>query len=259
MIAEIRGKVNSANSNLTERSEDELTGNFFGNLRYLPFEKGLKHILKNCKYTSELINYDSIDAGNWPAGITFWPREEEAEPDVLLSFENAVIIVEVKLHSGISSDDDVDNSTLGDELEREISCNQLVRESRLLERIADGRDKILILLAPQTSAHHIYSDVVRRKLLNNDVHFGYITWQMAFDALKGIEQSKLNPYERIIIDDLIALLYKKGFEGFRNFKLSNKNATADKTETWRFHYSVSDGFSFIIEQDVESGAFYEFG
>ena len=36
MIAEIKGKVNRQNTNLTELGEDELTGNFFGSMRYIP-------------------------------------------------------------------------------------------------------------------------------------------------------------------------------------------------------------------------------
>ena len=47
MIAEIKGKVNMQNTNLTSLREDELTGNFFGNLRYIPFAKGLKKVLRN--------------------------------------------------------------------------------------------------------------------------------------------------------------------------------------------------------------------
>ena len=45
MIAEIKGKLSSTGSNLTNRLEDDLTGNFFGNLRYMSFNKGLKLIL----------------------------------------------------------------------------------------------------------------------------------------------------------------------------------------------------------------------
>ena len=45
MIAEIHGKISSSGSNLSDRMEDKLTGNFFGNLRYLPYEKGFKLLL----------------------------------------------------------------------------------------------------------------------------------------------------------------------------------------------------------------------
>lgn len=46
MIAEIKGKINRQNTNLTELREGELTGNFFGSMRYIPFNMGLKKILK---------------------------------------------------------------------------------------------------------------------------------------------------------------------------------------------------------------------
>jgi hypothetical protein len=44
LIAELHNKI-SAESNNLERSEDKLTGDFFGTLRYLPFEIGMKPIL----------------------------------------------------------------------------------------------------------------------------------------------------------------------------------------------------------------------
>lgn len=41
MIAELHNKISSNSSVNYERSEDELTGNFFGTLRYMPFNKGM--------------------------------------------------------------------------------------------------------------------------------------------------------------------------------------------------------------------------
>ena len=45
LIAEIKGKISNTGSNLNDRLEDNLTGNVFGTLRYISFEKGLKKIL----------------------------------------------------------------------------------------------------------------------------------------------------------------------------------------------------------------------
>ena len=45
MIAELHGKISSRGTNLKETLEDNLTGNVFGSLRYIPFSKGIKHIL----------------------------------------------------------------------------------------------------------------------------------------------------------------------------------------------------------------------
>ncbi|KPU26283.1 hypothetical protein TR13x_10785 [Caloranaerobacter sp. TR13] len=37
MIAEMKGKISSTGSNLSERLEDKLIGDFFGALRYIPY------------------------------------------------------------------------------------------------------------------------------------------------------------------------------------------------------------------------------
>ena len=46
MIAEIHHK-------LTTSLEDELTGNFFGTMRYLPFSRGLNQIFKSCAVSQD--------------------------------------------------------------------------------------------------------------------------------------------------------------------------------------------------------------
>lgn len=255
MIAEIYGKVSSTNSNLTERLEDELTGNFFGNVRYISFNRGLKLILKNCIYPVELSRVlDGIYTEAWSDRISFWLREKEAEPDVLLNFDEISIIVEVKFLSGLSSDDDVDNSITNDRQKREESSNQLDREARLLERIAGDKPKLLILLAPEAFAYDIYANMKQRKLLGN-VLFGYITWQKILDELSELETP--NPFEKTIIGDLIALLKRKGFEQFRNFDMDNGMIDADMI--WTFDGIASIKFSFSTERRVERGLFYEFG
>ena len=231
MIAEIYNKLRDTG---IERLEDELTGNFFGNMRYLNFNKGLKQILKSCIYPIELSKiFDCIDADYWSDHIEFWPNypheEKWIEPDVLLYFDDITIIIEVKYHSGLSSDDDVDNSLNDNEYERDHSANQLARQARLLERIAGDKKKLLILLAPESSAHQIYIDVKSRNLLGS-VAFGYITWQKVFDALKIIERS--SSYEKVIIDDLTDLLRTKGFERFRNFMINCKEVDVNKI--WAF-------------------------
>ena len=235
MIAEINKKLRDTG---IERLEDELTGNFFGNIRYLSFNKGLKQILKNCIYPKELSEaFECVDADDWSEKIIFWPKypheEKWIEPDVLLDFDDITIFIEVKYNSGLSSDDDVDNSLKDDEHEREHSANQLARQARLLERIAGNKKKLLILMAQESSVHQIYTDVKNRNLLGN-VAFGYITWQKVFDALKIIECT--NSYEKVILDDLAELLRTKGFEGFRNFMKNYEEV--DVNNIWAFEQGV---------------------
>ena len=254
MIAELYGKISRIGSNLHERLEDNLTGDFFGNLRYIPFNKGIKPLLLNSVYpitTADCI--ESVDLDAWDNCVEFWHREREAEPDLLLQFDNVLIIIEVKLNSGLSSDDNVDNAGFDDDMQYQKSQQQLARESQLLARIASDKEKVLILLAPESSAQSIYETTRDRGLINNDIRFGYITWQRALITLKGLTAD--NPFERIIINDLIKLLERKGFDGFHGFNIPNELSV---DELWTFEYSSQSGFSFNINLTVKEDEHYEF-
>ena len=234
MIAEVenKGKWETINS------EDELTGNFFGNLRYLPFNKGLKRILIGTNPPELGKTFDRIDIEDWADCIHFWKRENEVEPDVLIEFDNTVILIEVKYNSGLSSPD------------------QLVKYGKLLSNFSGERKKILILLALEGNARRIYDEFVEINKAK-DLKFGYITWQKAFDILTNI--NGLSIYESVIVNDLVKLLNKKGFGGFRNFDVSRN--TIDKTEMWTFDCldNATNEFSFILERSVERNLYYEFG
>ena len=133
MIAEIKGKVNMQNTNLTSLREDELTGNFFGNLRYIPFAKGLKKVLRNAIRPTALQSMiDEIDADYWNDNLFLWDRVRESdritELDVHMDFSTIVIGIEVKYRSGLSSEDTEEDENLS----AENSINQLSREARVL-------------------------------------------------------------------------------------------------------------------------------
>lgn len=214
MIAEIKGKINRDNSNLTEMREDELTGNFFGTLRYIPFNKGMKKILKNSIRPIELKNIiDEIDVHNWSNNLFLWERIKEndrtTELDVRLDFPSVVIGIEVKYWSGFSSKDEKDD----DSISAENSINQLSREARVLYSIGSGKKKVLLLLADDSSCRKM----IRQVKIVNDVQLGYLSWQEILIQLKLL--TDLNEFECLIISDLIELLEKKGFLRFSDFKL----------------------------------------
>lgn len=68
MIAELHGKISSRGTNLRETSEDNLTGNFFGALRYIPFSKGIQKILLEIIAKS---NFDNYEAEEWQKKLSF--------------------------------------------------------------------------------------------------------------------------------------------------------------------------------------------
>ena len=109
MIAEIHHKISSSGSNLTDRLEDKLTGDVFGHLRYMPYEFGLQPVLKACCFPEEQAAHynESIErADNFT--YKFWPRHDEGEPNLILESDNDIILIEVKYHSGLSSDDEIE-------------------------------------------------------------------------------------------------------------------------------------------------------
>lgn len=247
MIAEIMGKINRENTNLTELREDELTGNFFGNLRYLSFNKGMKKILRNAIHPTELQGLiDEIDADNWDENLFLWEKVIEngkiTELDVQLKFPSIVIGIEVKYCSGLSSEDGKEDENIS----CENSVNQLSREARVLDLIGSGRKKVLLLLADDLSCTKIIKDV---KIVDN-VELGYFSWQEVLLQLKKL--TNLSDFEQLVISDLIELLEKKGFSRFSNFEFEAEDVC--DTGYWNF---TPNKFGFRFDKIVEEKS-YEF-
>lgn len=194
MIAELCGKIEN-------NKEDELTGNFFGTLRYTGFEKILQPLLVKCIRPAELANMiKNIRGGYWDDKISFWPYDSPAEIDVLLDFEEILIGIEVKYQSGLSGDD------------------QLEREAKILKKKANGREKVLILLAPESTCLEIVTKRRCNMIFKEfGVNLSYISWEEVSDELTKLQ---LTDFDALIAEDLIKLLKIKGFETFRSFDVS---------------------------------------
>lgn len=259
VIAELHNKVTRNNSNLTELSEDELTGNFFGQLRYLPFNMGLKPILKNSVFPPEIAAlFDGIDAEFLDDKIEFWPYDSEGELDVYLEFSHIAIGIEVKYTSGLSSDDDVDYSMPEEKMREVQSRNQLQRESRIITRKAKKKTKILLLVGSETACADIYSNIRKRKLLlDSDVLFGYAAWQSVLQELRKLKIG--DPYQALIISDLISLLSRKGFDRFDTMD-SESSCCVSRDVYYRFEVPAEMKFSFEnnLPIAVEGEYWYEF-
>ena len=257
MIAEIKGKLSQTGYNLNESLEDNLTGNFFGALRYIPFDLALRKILSGGVYPSEAGDLiGKISADFWDDKIEFWPYDAEGEIDALLHFDDTIIGIEVKYASGLSSDDDIDNSANIDEQSiEEQSRNQLSRESRIVSRKGAGKTKILLFIANSDSCRAVYDDVLNRQIISNDVIPAYISWQ---SILAELERLKLdNRYYQVIINDLIDLLKKKGFESFKDM---NVHLAVDVDQTGFYSFGATDSldFNFKTDSTIEGDLYYEF-
>ena len=221
MVEEFYGKISRSGSNLSDSLEDKLTGDFFGTLRYMDFCDGLQPILCGALRKSEKQQAESqaaiqlIENVNCTnirdeEHIKFWPKHDLGELDVLLNFDNCCIGIEVKLHSGLSSDD------------------QLIREAEILCDLAKDKEKILLFIAGHGSCISVYREY--KDDIGKDVCFVFASWedilQSMKDLLSGGKGSKYTFGQRLMISDLVRLLTRKGFDTF----LSMTNGISDRPD-----------------------------
>lgn len=260
MKAELHNKISSTGSNLNDRLEDQLTGDVFGTLTYIPFEKGLLKLLLSTKEIKDISTF--INNLNWQnTKIIFWKRFEGCEPDILLVSESTVILIEVKYKSGLSSDDGADFSgediDIKEEREKDTdySSHQLRREALILiENFTEKKNKLLILVADEIACSNIFLNTTNRNLIHTSVHFGYISWQNVLETL--ISNDIKDPYPcQNIISDIIDLLIKKGFERFKSFSCSD---VIRNENLWEFDSKQNKSFEFCATLDVKKEFYYEY-
>ena len=182
MIAELYHKTVSV-------LEDELTGNFFGTMRYMPFQRGLGWIFRHYTVSRDpevmrILNTLTDDAFT----LEFWKRSENGlvEIDGFIPFSDVGIGIEVKYRSGLSGEDQLEKEAL-------VLQNEWCRK----------KEKILLLVADAEEAKQIYAETCPKPVFQN-VHLAYLSWQ---DILLGLDQLPVvTPYGKTMIGDLKQLL-----------------------------------------------------
>lgn len=229
MIAEIYHKSVDAGS------EDQLTGNVFGALRYLTYAV-VRQIIVNSVIpaaTSKFLEQSmpSEMSDEWGSNLFFWQHfpGSQTEPDIVIELGQAVLLIEVKYNSDLSGDD------------------QLIREAELLLANYSNKKKFLILLAREESAVAIFNE--QKTNIPAEVSFGYMTWQGLFDSICKDKADSL------ILDDLSALLNEKGFGGFRGFDMMNEETIMAFQTVRKAHKNVQEFISRCIALAEEKGEF----
>ena len=245
MIAEIHGKISSSGSNLSDRMEDKLTGNFFGNLRYMPYEKGLRLLLDEIivyKGNSEEIldKVASVRNSFISDKIEFWPSHENAELDLSIDLEGLFIGVEVKYESGLSSGD------------------QLLRELKVINDKRNDKKGLLLFIAQGKGMGEAFDAIDRLggySYLLDNISFAYISWEDIYETYNQLNLGSYNDYERLIIEDIRKLLKLKGFEKFKSFEIDREYNIQDKF--FKFDYKIRLDFDFQFHIEIKED-FYEF-
>ena len=210
MIAEIYHKFSTD-------LEDVLTGDFFGAMRYMPFNRGLNQIFKNYAVSEDpQVTHILSNAADDDFNFEFWKRSENGlvEIDGFIPLTSVEIGIEVKYRSGLSGGD------------------QLEKEAQVLDEWCNGKEKLLILIGEAEEEKAIYIENKDKR----DVHLAYLSWQ---DILLGLDQVLISSsYEKKMIEDLKTLLREKGFVSFEGFSIDQP--VVDKDICW-----TMDGNDFV--------------
>ena len=213
MIAEIYHKFSTD-------LEDVLTGDFFGAMRYMPFNRGLNQIFKNYAVSEDpQVTHILSNAADDDFNFEFWKRSENGlvEIDGFIPLTSVGIGIEVKYRSGLSGGD------------------QLEKEAQVLDEWCNGKEKLLILIGEAEEAKAIYIENKDKRVFR-DVHLAYLSWQ---DTLLGLDQVLISSsYEKKMIEDLKTLLREKGFVSFEGFSIDQP--VVDKDICW-----TMDGNDFV--------------
>ena len=121
--AQLRSKISALGSDWQD-IEDILTGDFFGALDYLPREPYLGSFLSWVMSLNPDASQPSTVAVDWDAvEFIFWPlitgQDESAEPDLVIVADQWVLVIEVKLDSGLGTNQPWREYCVGREIARD--------------------------------------------------------------------------------------------------------------------------------------------
>lgn len=207
------------------QSEDRLTGNVFGVLRYSSnFGIILGKVLQKVQFDNADKNSAFQKCLNeieeQAVEIQLW-KHRDAEIDVVIQQDNTLFAIEVKEKSGLS------NHPEGE--------NQLAKYARLLRAKYGKKKKIwMVLLAPQDKAFEIFETTKNNMPASND-KLGYLTWETFYNVLKdlqGLEDFR----DKLIASDLTKYLEVRGFAGFIKFPIDQYNQYKNNfSQTYEFY------------------------
>ena len=90
------------------------------------------------------------------------------------------------------------------------------------------------------------------------MELGYVSWQEILNQLSQIEVDA--PYQKLILNDLVSLLKRKGFERFSGFTIDNIPEIA-QSDYYRYDYeqqNTNADVCFEYPETVIGGSYYEY-
>jgi hypothetical protein len=267
-MAEVHGKLSEETSSI-ETKEDVLTSNVFQCLRYMEPKNGI------IPFLNEVFNENQRDLESeikldpdqeWKIEYTFWPKGVEIgrEPDLLIQLSSNeikyTVVVEAKYKSGPSDKEDVDEESekqYGNQLSDQF-IDLLKGKYRTYDKTiyleCDRKNRFLLYLTKNSTKPKIELKSAVDQFQQNfpeskiDIrkHLLWINWTRIWSVLRKYPNDDF-PF-KLIRNDLISLLERKGFKEFSGFKVIEweKKYKSFYKELW-FKALRDDFFDFIDE------------
>lgn len=206
IIAEIHKKLSSRILIDVERKEDLLTSSFWGTVRYIDPNLLLRPLLK--RSVNKCLNNLQLSEITSEVTYSFWTYMTNSEPDLLIEFniqgKTFAIIVEVKLDSGLSSDD------------------QLKREWMDLSAIKAENKYLIYLTKDRVFPKEIFEN--EKYLRQEEFYLNHTFWLSWFEINDALGQIiPTNIYEKTIIEDLRSILLLREIRTFSGWSLDWNN------------------------------------
>ncbi|MDP3061942.1 MAG: hypothetical protein Q8O40_01830 [Chloroflexota bacterium] len=218
--AELHGKVSGSGANATDTSEDLLTSNVFGCLRYVPPERALVPFLETAKLDSK--DVFRVQRPVIRAYWSFWPYlqspdRKPCEPDVVIGLESEwgvhLVMVEAKYFSDKSSFED-EGEHPKDQLARELDNLDILKPGDLGWRTQkEVTQKTLLYVTqdvamPRNAIRESLSEYSRKRGKPGTIY--WTSWRSLGSILEEQLQSLNDEYQAAVLNDIKQLLEKKG-------------------------------------------------
>ncbi|MBK8396194.1 MAG: hypothetical protein IPL26_13280 [Leptospiraceae bacterium] len=241
MIFELRDKIPRNSSFLN--SEDVLTSNIFGTLRYFSNQNIL------ISFLNKSINMEGKKleiAINSNFNIEFWKKYKKQsenfydEPDLVLIDKNNVILIECKYHSFI-----YDESYILEN--KKIYSNQIIRYSVILNRNEfNNKNKYIIFLSNDSVFPTQIMADSKSKINNADLY--WLSWHKLFGILNKENAGFLSEGEQIIRKDLLNFLKKRNLKVFDGFTIENSSLNWKYKRRKKYFDNIQNTFQWSYKK-----------
>ncbi len=241
--AALHSKLFQLDSNWS-RIEDILTGDFFGVLNYLPRQICLAHFVTALFYENRDSTQPSLSEADWEASeIRFWPRfdasGEVVEPDVVLITDKFIVVIEVKLDSGLGDSQPKREILAGRNLAIDYGLS-----FEAVYYLVIARSKPDVDLSLQATAE------LRHEMKGRLLHLYW--WQVAAIAESWQQEQfamQLEDGQSRMIDDLVAALRRRRSLMFSGFAFPHLQLVQHKRSRY-FCPPAFAGFTILDENPV---------